>query len=78
MEIIKETKEKNTTQNRELEEEMGESQGNIIGQTLTGSNAQKDNENEEERIMRKLLQEWKILDERFIPETQKQLYKETF
>jgi len=28
--------------------------------------------------MRKLLQEWKNLDERFIPETQKQLYKETF
>lgn len=57
---------------------MGESQGNIIGKTLTGTNSQKDNGNEEEIIMRKLLEEWKILDERFIPETQKQLYKETF
>jgi len=28
--------------------------------------------------MRKLLQEWKMLDERFIPEEQKQMYKEAF
>jgi len=55
MEIIKETKEQSITQNRELEEEMGESQGNIIGQTLMGTNSQKDNGNEEERIMKKLL-----------------------
>lgn len=78
MEIIKETKEHGITQNREAEEEMGEIQGNIIGQTQLRTNSQKDNGNEEERIMRKLLQEWKNLDESFIPETQKQLYKETF
>ena len=28
--------------------------------------------------MKKLLTEWKKLDERFIPDTEKQLYKETF
>lgn len=28
--------------------------------------------------MKKLLQDWKKLDERFIPEAQKQLYKEKF
>lgn len=33
---------------------------------------------EEEKIMRKLIQEWKHLDERFIPEDQKQLYKDMF
>eukprot|EP00253_Pinus_taeda_P036581 PITA_36581 len=37
-----------------------------------------ENEAEEEKIMRKLLQEWKYLDSRFIPEKQKQLYKEAF
>eukprot|EP00253_Pinus_taeda_P017343 PITA_17343 len=37
-----------------------------------------ENEAEEEKIMRKLLQEWKYLDHRFIPEKQKQLYKEVF
>eukprot|EP00253_Pinus_taeda_P004365 PITA_04365 len=37
-----------------------------------------ENEAEEEKIMRKLLQEWKYLDSRFIPEIQKQLYKEVF
>lgn len=57
---------------------MGESLEITIGQTQMGTDSQKDSGNEEERIMRKLLQEWKILDERFIPETQKQLYKETF
>ena len=39
---------------------------------------QKDRGCDEERIMRRLLQEWKNLDERFIPEEKKQLYKETF
>eukprot|EP00253_Pinus_taeda_P027077 PITA_27077 len=37
-----------------------------------------ENEAEEEKIMRKILQEWKYLDSRFIPEKQKQLYKEAF
>lgn len=39
---------------------------------------QKDKEGEEERIMRKLLLEWRLLDERFVPEEQKQIYKEAF
>eukprot|EP00253_Pinus_taeda_P012662 PITA_12662 len=38
----------------------------------------KDKGGEEERIMRKLLQEWRFLDERFILEEQKQIYKEAF
>jgi len=29
-------------------------------------------------VLEKLLHEWKYLDERFIPETQKKLYIETF
>eukprot|EP00253_Pinus_taeda_P002372 PITA_02372 len=33
---------------------------------------------EEERIMKQLIQEWKYLDSRFIPDKQKQLYKEVF
>ena len=33
---------------------------------------------EEEQVMARLLQEWKRLDERFIPEEQKQKYKEAF
>jgi len=33
---------------------------------------------QEEEVLEKLLQEWKYLDERFIPETQKKLYTETF
>eukprot|EP00253_Pinus_taeda_P010874 PITA_10874 len=37
-----------------------------------------ENEAEEEKIMRRLLQEWKYLDSRFIPEKQKQLYREAF
>eukprot|EP00253_Pinus_taeda_P013029 PITA_13029 len=33
---------------------------------------------EEERILKQSIQEWKYLDSRFIPEQQKQLYKEVF
>lgn len=40
--------------------------------------SQKEVEVEEERIMRKLIQEWKNLDDRFIRESQKKLYKEAF
>lgn len=39
---------------------------------------QVEGEIEEERIMKQLIQEWKYLDSRFIPEKQKQLYKEVF
>lgn len=40
--------------------------------------SQKDRGSDKERIMRILLQEWKNLDERFIQEEKKQLYKEMF
>lgn len=33
---------------------------------------------QEEEVLRKLLNEWKNLDERFIPEEQKRMYVETF
>jgi len=45
---------------------------------MTGVDSKKDNGTEEENIMKKLLLEWKKLDKRFIPEKEKQLYKETF
>jgi len=32
----------------------------------------------EEEVLRKLLDEWRHMDERFIPEQQKIIYKETF
>lgn len=32
----------------------------------------------EEEVLRKLLNEWRHLDERFIPEEKKGLYRETF
>lgn len=38
----------------------------------------KDDLTKEELLMKQLLQEWKNLDDRFIPEDQKVLYKETF
>eukprot|EP00253_Pinus_taeda_P004844 PITA_04844 len=78
MEIITETTGKNISQKREAEVEMGESQENIVEQMMKGSDNRKDNGTEEERIMKKLLQEWKNLDERFIPKSQKQQYKEAF
>jgi len=77
-EIIIETIGKSISQNREGEVEMGESQENIVEQMQRESENRKDNGAEEERIMKKLLQEWKNLDERFIPESQKQQYKEAF
>lgn len=78
MEIIKETKELDLKQNSKVEGGTEESMEIIIEQNQMGTYTQKDNGKEEERIMRRLLQDWKNLDERFIPETQKQLYKETF
>jgi len=38
---------------------------------------QKEDFSVEEQVMKRLLQEWRHLDEHFIPEDQKQLYKET-
>ena len=39
---------------------------------------QQDQEGEEEQFMKKILQEWRHLDERFIPDDQKQIYKDMF
>lgn len=60
------------------EEEVAEKTEALINQTQMEVESQKDNEVEEERIMKQLIQECKNLDERFIPESQKQLYKEAF
>lgn len=68
MEIISETSGKNTSQTKEAEVEMGERQETTEEQLKQGAHKRKENVTEEERIMRKLLQEWKNLDERFIPE----------
>jgi len=38
----------------------------------------KDDLSKEEEVKRRLLSEWRNLDERFIPEDQKRLYAETF
>ena len=78
MEIIKDTKEPDLNQNSKAEGGMEESMEMTTEQTQMGTDTQKDSGNEEERIMRRLLQDWKNLDERFIQEAQKQLYKGTF
>jgi len=57
---------------------MGGSQENTTEQPLKGPENRKENGTKEEKIMRKLLQEWKNLDEIFILESQKHQYKETF
>jgi len=38
----------------------------------------KEDLSQEEEVLEKMLHEWKYLDKRFIPETQKKLYTETF
>jgi len=78
MEVGKETRDENTTVVGENEEEMGVTPEITPEQIQMVSGSQNDSGTKEEKIMRKLIQEWKNLDERFIPETQKQLYKDTF
>lgn len=78
MEIIGEDKEKEKDP-RKIERERPEEQGeDTTMQSHMEVEHQTTNAVEEERIMRRLLQEWKYLDSRFIPEKQKQLYKEVF
>eukprot|EP00253_Pinus_taeda_P031160 PITA_31160 len=50
----------------------------LVIQSLMEVENQAEGEIEEERIMKQLIQEWKYLDSRFIPEKHKQLYKEVF
>lgn len=78
MEILKETKNKEA----EIAIESGEEVEGIIEARTEyiqmDMEFPKETEAEEERIMKKLIQEWKNLDKRFIPESQKQIYKEAF
>jgi len=78
MEIVKETKEKDTEIRDMNEEEVAERVETLTMKAQTKLERQRDNEAKGERIMRQLIQEWKNLDERFIPKTQKQIYKEEF
>lgn len=78
MEITRELKGKEIEMTEGEEEEKRENPAEIRNQTQMEIETQKDTEVEEEKIMRKLIQEWKNLDNRFIPDKQKQLYKEAF
>lgn len=78
MEIVRESKDKEAQIAVEFGEEV---EGGVEVRTehiQMETELPKENEADEERIMKKLIQEWKNLDERFIPETQKQIYKEEF
>ena len=61
----------------ELEKE-GERTKNPQDQTQLEINPQNDKGSEKEQVMKRFLQEWRHLDERFIPEDQKKLYKNMF
>lgn len=50
----------------------------VVDQVHMEIDNQKEDLSVEEQVMKHLLQEWRHLDEHFIPEDQKQLYKETF
>jgi len=78
MEIVKEIGDKDIEIARENEIGVGENVEKPTEQVQMETKQQKENEIEEERIMRKLIQEWKNLDERFIPKAQKRVYKEAF
>ena len=50
----------------------------MIEQNQMEIDTEKEDFSVEEQVMKRLLHEWRHLDECFIPEDQKQLYKETF
>lgn len=77
MEVInektnKETDNMNNEQGVEILRETQEDQGDME------IDLKKTKGEEEEQVMARLLQEWKRIDQRFIPEEQKQRYKEAF
>jgi len=75
MEFAKDTKETDSNQgNMEKEGTEGNTKMSIE-QLQMEIDPQKDSGR---RVMKRLVQDWKNLDERFIPEEQKQLYKEMF
>lgn len=78
MEIIKDGKRKITNISKEVEGDMTGGQENTEEQSMAGSENTKDMSTKEERIMKKLLDDWRNLDERFIPEKEKQVFKEAF
>ena len=61
-----------------MEENEGEVNKIQMEQSQMEIDPQKENVSEEEQVMKRLLQEWRHLDERFIPEDQAELYKEMF
>lgn len=78
MEIFQETGEKVAEPRETNKEETAEKIEILTNETKMETESQQESEAEEERIMRHLIQEWKNLDERFIPDRQKQIYKEAF
>lgn len=78
MEIFQETGEEVAEPSETSKEESAEKIEILTNQTQMETESQQENEAEEERIMRQLIQEWKNLDERFISDRQKQIYKEAF
>eukprot|EP00253_Pinus_taeda_P004972 PITA_04972 len=78
MEVVTETKGKEQSMGKTVEERVvGESEIVTEHSQMEVEN-QKENEVEEQKIMKQLIQEWKNLDNRFITEKRKQLYKEAF
>ena len=78
MDITGESKGKEVNLGRTSEEQTeGKMEDSVIQSPMEVEN-QVEGEIEEERIMKQLIQEWKYLDSRFIPEKQKQLYKDIF
>jgi len=61
-----------------IEEEQQIEENMQMVETLIEIDNQKEDISIEEQVIKRLLQEWRHIDERFIPKDQKQLYKETF
>ena len=59
-------------------EELAKKEDKETGEKMEIDTSMGEEVNLEEEVLRKLLEEWKHLDERFIPEQQKKLYRETF
>ena len=78
MDIFQESGGKNAVQGETSKEEPEEGIETQNNQSQMETEQQQENEAEEEIVMKKLIQEWKNLDERFIPDQQKQMYKEAF
>jgi len=78
MEILKEVGKQEIGKEDIEQGEVEEKEEHANEETPMEVDIQKDKGGEEERTMRKLLHEWRYLDERFILEEKKQRYKEAF